>query len=54
MDNVKNDGYHLEKIKKDLKFLMEHTAGITKEDFEANELLTDSVMFRIIQACATG
>lgn len=49
MDNVKNDGYYLEKIKTDLKFLTDHTAGITKERFEANELLIDSVMFRIIQ-----
>ncbi len=49
MDNVKNDHYYVEKIKADLKFVIEHTAGKTKEEIEADELLIDSIMFRIIQ-----
>ncbi len=49
MDNKKDDRYYLEKIKTDLKFVVDHTAGKTKEEIEADELLIDSVMFRIIQ-----
>ena len=49
MDNIKNDQYYVEKIKADLKFVIDHTAGKTKEEIEANELLIDSIMFRIIQ-----
>ena len=46
---MKNDQYYVEKIKADLKFVMNHTSGKTKEDIEADELLVDSIMFRIIQ-----
>ncbi len=49
MDNIKDDTYYIEKIKADLKFVIEHTEGKTKEDIENNDLLLDSVMFRIIQ-----
>ena len=38
-------GYYVEKIKADLKFVIDHTAGKTKEGIEANELLIDSIMF---------
>lgn len=33
----------------DLDFLIKHTKNITKEEFEKNELLLDSIMFRFIQ-----
>ena len=49
MDNIKNDKYYLEKIISDLGFIVEHTKGKTKEEIENNELLVDSIMFRIIQ-----
>ncbi len=49
MDNTKDDRYYIEKILADLKFLIDHTAGKTKEEIEQDELLIDSVMFRIIQ-----
>ena len=49
MDNVKNDKYYIDKILVDLEFLIEHIQGLTKEDIETNELLLDSIMFRIIQ-----
>lgn len=49
MDNVKDDLYYVSKIKTDLVFIIEHTKGMTKEDLEENEVLLDSIMFRIIQ-----
>lgn len=54
MDNVKNDRYYLGKIKTDLKFVIDHTAGKSKEEIEADELLIDSIMFRIIQISENG
>lgn len=49
MDNVKNDKYYLEKVISDLRFIIEHTKGKTKDEIENNDLLVDSIMFRIIQ-----
>lgn len=49
MDNLKNDRYYLEKILTDLSFILAHTDGITKEEFTENEILIDSVLFRLIQ-----
>lgn len=49
MDNIKNDTYYVNRIINDLKFVIEHTKNKTKEEIENNELLVDSIMFRIIQ-----
>ena len=49
MDNIKDNQYYLGRIKTDLEFVIAHTQGKTKEEIEADELLIDSVMFRIIQ-----
>lgn len=49
MDNIKNDAYYLEKIITDLKFLIIHTSKKTKEEIESQEVLIDSIMFRLIQ-----
>lgn len=49
MDNFKNDRYYLEKILKDLSFILAHTERMTKETFTENEILIDSVLFRLIQ-----
>lgn len=49
MDNIKNDAYYLGKIKADLLFIIQHTEGKTKNEIGSDELLLDSVMFRIIQ-----
>ena len=49
MDNVKNDKYYLEKIISDLGFIIKHTKGKTKDEIEGDDLLVDSIMFRIIQ-----
>ena len=49
MDNIKNDAYYIKKILKDIEFLINNTKGITLEELEANEVLCDSVLFRLIQ-----
>ena len=49
MDNIKDNNYYLNKIVKDLGFIIGHTSGITKEKLEQDEVLQDSVMFRLIQ-----
>ena len=43
MDNIKNDAYYIEKMLKDIKFLIEKTSGISVEELKANEILCDSV-----------
>ena len=49
MDNVKDDRYYLGKIIDDLKFVIDHTEGKTREEIENDEVLIDSILFRIIQ-----
>lgn len=49
MDNVKNDAYYIKKMLKDLSFIIENTREITLEQLEDNEMLCDSVLFRLIQ-----
>ncbi len=49
MDNAKYDGYYLEKMKNDLLFIDRNMLGVTKPEFEENEILQDSMMFRLIQ-----
>ena len=49
MDNIKNDAYYIKKMLKDIKFVIEKTNGITLDELEANEVLCDSVLFRLIQ-----
>lgn len=49
MDNIKNDRYYASKILKDIKFLMKHTKDLTEEEFDKDEVLLDSIMFRFIQ-----
>ena len=49
MDNVKNDAYYIKKMLKDIKFIIENTSGITLKQLEENEILCDSVLFRLIQ-----
>ncbi len=49
MDNVKNDAYYIEKMLKDIKFIISKTSGISVEELEENEVLCDSVLFRLIQ-----
>ncbi len=49
MDNIKDDKYYIEKILEDLSFMIKHTKDMSQEEFVANELLIDSVMFRLVQ-----
>lgn len=49
MDNKKTDQYYIKKIVTDLAFIIEHTKDLTQEELEENEILVDSVMFRLIQ-----
>ena len=49
MDNIKNDAYYVEKILKDLRFIISHTQNLTLEELENNEILCDSILFRLIQ-----
>ncbi|OQA78820.1 MAG: hypothetical protein BWY30_00495 [Tenericutes bacterium ADurb.Bin239] len=49
MANIKNDRYFLKKIVTDIEFIMKHMENIDENSFNKNELLIDSVMFRLIQ-----
>ena len=49
MDNIKDDSYYIKKMIKDIKFIMQKTEGIMLEALEENEVLCDSVLFRLIQ-----
>ena len=49
MDNVKDDSYYVDKLKTDLAFISLHISGKSREDFDADEVLQDSMMFRLIQ-----
>ena len=51
MNNVKNDSYYVEKILTDLNFIKLHMTGVSKDELAKNELLLDSMMFRMIQLC---
>ncbi|MBQ8933308.1 MAG: DUF86 domain-containing protein [Lachnospiraceae bacterium] len=49
MDNIKNDSYFAIKILEDLKFIMTHMSNVDSEEFSKDEVLQDSMMFRLIQ-----
>lgn len=49
MDNKKDNTYYVKRIISDLAFVVEHTEGVTQAELEDNEILVDSVMFRLIQ-----
>ena len=49
MNNLKNDEYYIGKILTDLRFIVEHMEGVTITALEENEILLDSMSFRLIQ-----
>ena len=49
MDNMKNDTYYLSKITTDLEFIVKTFSPLTQKELEESEVLTDSIMFRLIQ-----
>lgn len=49
MDNVKADRYYIQKLRKDLDFIARHMQNVDLEELSANEILLDSMLFRMIQ-----
>lgn len=49
MDNKKDNEYYIKNVLVDLNFLIKHTKDLTKSEFEQDEVLLDSIMFRFIQ-----
>ena len=49
MDNVKNDNYYIQKIRLDLEFIVIHMKNVDIEELNENEILLDSMLFRMIQ-----
>ena len=49
MDNVKKDNYYIQKIRQDLEFIVIHMKDVDIEELNENEILQDSMLFRMIQ-----
>lgn len=49
MDNAKNDLYYIRKLLEDLTFIVKHTKNMSFEELGTNEILLDSMLFRLIQ-----
>jgi len=49
MARIKDDSYFIQKIIEDLAFIIENTGDISLAEFNENEVLQDSMLFRFIQ-----
>lgn len=49
MDNHKNDKFYRDKIIENLHFIADHMSETSYEDFAEDEVLQDSMMFRLVQ-----
>lgn len=49
MDNTKNNLYYVLKIQNDLNFIVKHMKDVELEELDKNEVLLDSMLFRMIQ-----
>lgn len=49
MDNIKNDNYYVQKILRDLNFIVTQMKDVTIDKLNDNEVLLDSMLFRMIQ-----
>lgn len=49
MDNTKSDQYYAERIRRDLRFIAEHMKDTDLSKLTADEVLLDSMIFRLIQ-----
>ncbi len=49
MDNIKNDNYYIHKLQQDLNFIIMHMRNVDLEELNKNEILLDSMLFRMIQ-----
>lgn len=51
MDNTKDDIYYVSKLHEDMVFIVKQTKNISVEELADNEVLLDSMMFRLIRNC---
>ena len=49
MDNIKDNEFYINKIVGDLEFITEHMADVDIDELNHNEILLDSMLFRMIQ-----
>lgn len=49
MDNIKTDSYYVQRIIKDLTFVMAQMKKVDINELNTNEILLDSMLFRMIQ-----
>lgn len=49
MDNKKDNLYYIRKMITDLSFIIIHTQNVTENELVDNEVLLDSILFRLIQ-----
>lgn len=49
VENVKNDQYYIQRIKQDSEFIVVHMANVDIEELSKNDILLDSMLFRMIQ-----
>ena len=49
MDNIKDDNYFIRKIVQDLQFIVDHMENVDQVELTTNEILLDSMLFRMIQ-----
>ena len=49
MDNSKDNAYYIEKLLDDMTFIVTHMKNVDYKAFSENEILQDSMMFRLIQ-----
>lgn len=49
MNNPKNDSYYIQKILTDINFIMKQMKDISVDELRINEILLDSMLFRLIQ-----
>ena len=49
MESRKDDSYFIARIRENLAFIERNMSGVERQDFSANEVLQDSMLFRLIQ-----
>ena len=49
MDNMKDYNYYIQRIRKDLEFMVIHMRNVDIEDLKKDDVLLDSMLFRMIQ-----
>lgn len=54
MGSVKDDNYFESKLREDMAFIIKHTKDIDEVAFSNNEVLIDSMLFRLIQISENG